>query len=153
MIPHRFKVPMQRIDFEDALAQVVARDPRYTADAYRFLQVALTDAVSVQRKETRGEDRHVSGAELLEAFRKRSLKEYGPMVMTVFGEWGISCGEDVGEMVFNLIDIGAFGKSERDRREDFVGVYDFNDAFVVPFLPASKRETSGGGDRGRGALR
>lgn len=144
---------MQRIDFEDALERVVAKDPRYAADAYRFLQVALTDAVSLQRKETRGEDRHVSGAELLEAFRKRALKEYGPMVMTVFEEWGIACCEDVGELVFNLIEIGAFGKSERDRREDFVGVYDFNDVFVVPFLPASEREKSGGGDRGREALR
>ena len=153
MIRRRPIVHMQRIDFEDALAQVVAKDPRFAADAYRFLQVALTDAVSVQRKETGGEDCHVSGVELLEAFRKRALKEFGPMAMTVFEEWGVARCEDVGEMVFNLIEIGAFGKSDRDRREDFAGIYEFNDAFVIPFLPASKRVESGGGGRGREAMR
>ena len=42
-------------------------------------------------------------------------------------------------MVFNLIDLGAFGKREQDRREDFSGGYDFQEAFVTPFLPVSTR--------------
>ena len=44
-----------------------------------------------------------------------------------------------GKMVFNLIEVGAFGKSERDQKEDFIDVYDFEVVFVDPFLPESKR--------------
>ena len=39
------------------------------------------------------------------------------MSMTLLGEWGVSCTEDVGKMVFNLIEVGAFGKSKQDEEE------------------------------------
>ncbi len=130
---------MQKIDFKDAVDSVVAGDSRYAGDAYYFLQEVLTQAVDKHYKETGGEDRHVGGEELLEVFRARARKKFGPMALAVFEEWGINCCEDIGEMVFNLIDVGAFGKSEQDRREDFSGGYDFQEAFVTPFLPASKR--------------
>ena len=68
------------------------------------------------------------------------------MAMPVLQEWGISKTEDVGEMVFNLIEAGAFGKSEHDKPEDFMNGYDFHDAFVVPFLPASKQVIDDNGD-------
>jgi uncharacterized repeat protein (TIGR04138 family) len=57
-------------------------------------------------------------------------------VITVFSSWGIHCCEDVGHMVFNLIDAGIFGKTEQDSIEDFKNVYDFEEAFVKPFAPA-----------------
>jgi uncharacterized repeat protein (TIGR04138 family) len=141
---------MQKIDFQDAVDAVVAADPSYAADAYGFLQGVLADAVKAQRKSTGGEDRHVCGPELLEAFRRRALCDFGPMAKTVFDEWGVERCEDVGEMVFKLIEAGAFGKSERDQREDFAGGYDFHEAFVVPFLPPAKRTvTSDGGAAAR----
>jgi len=131
---------MQKIDFKDAVDSVVAGDTRYSADAYYFLQEVLTQAVDKHYKETGGEDRHVAGNELLEVFRVSAKKTFGPMTLAVFEEWGINACEDIGEMVFNLIDVGAFGKSEQDCREDFLGGYDFQEAFVTPFLPVSKRE-------------
>ncbi len=133
---------MQKVDFQDAVDSAVAGDPRYSADAYHFLHAVLADAVKAQRKRTGGADRHVGGGELLEAFRRRALRDFGPMARTVLDEWGVRCCEDVGEMVFLLIAAGAFGKSERDRREDFAGGYDFHEAFVVPFLPPAKREAA-----------
>lgn len=140
---------MQKVDFVDAVAAAVSRDPRYAAEAYHFLQAVLTEAMQRQRKETGGEDRHVGGRELLEAFRESALREFGPMAITVLEEWGIGRCEDLGEMVFNLIAVGAFGASETDRREDFAGGYDFQRAFVDPFLPASRRREVGGGIRSR----
>jgi uncharacterized repeat protein (TIGR04138 family) len=64
------------------------------------------------------------------------LKEFGPLVVTVFSYWGINRCEDIGHMVFNLIGAGIFGKTDEDSMEDFKSVYTFEDAFVNPFVPA-----------------
>jgi uncharacterized repeat protein (TIGR04138 family) len=77
----------------------------------------------------------VAGPELLEGVRNYALREFGPLVVTVFSYWGIQCCEDIGNMVFNLIGAGIFGKTEEDSIEDFKNVYDFDEAFVKPFAP------------------
>src|SRR2546429_8078376 len=79
--------------------------------------------------------RHVTGPQLLDGVRRYALKEFGPMVMTVFDNWGIHSCEDVGNIVFNLISAGVFGKTEDDSIEDFKNVYRFEEAFVKPFAP------------------
>ena len=126
---------MQKIGFAEALDSIVASDPRYQRDAYVFLRDAL-DFTTKQQKKVRGATvRHVSGPELLGGVRQYALKEFGPMVMTVFDSWGIHSCEDIGNMVFNLIGSGVFGKTEEDSIEDFKNVYDFDEAFVKPFAP------------------
>jgi len=126
---------MQKIGFAEALDSIVASDPRYQRDAYVFLRDAL-DFTTKQQKKVKGATvRHVSGPELLEGVRRYALKEFGPLVMTVFDSWGIHSCEDVGNMVFNLIEAGIFGKTEEDSIEDFKNVYDFDEAFVKPFAP------------------
>ena|SRR2546422_1249357 len=126
---------MQKIGFAEALDSIVASDPRYTRDAYVFLRDAL-DFTTKQQKKIKGAlIRHVAGPELLEGVRHYALKEFGPMVITVFDSWGIHNCEDVGHMVFNLIGAGIFGKTEEDSIEDFKNVYDFEEAFVKPFAP------------------
>ena len=127
---------MQKIGFAETLESVVGSDPRYQRDGYIFLRDAL-DFTTKQQKKTKGVSvRHVSGPELLDGVRRYALKEFGPMVMTVFDSWGIRSCEDVGHMVFNLIGAGVFGKTEQDSIEDFKNVYDFKEAFVKPFAPA-----------------
>ena len=127
---------MQKIGFAEALESVVINDPRYHRDGYIFLRDAL-DFTTKQQKKVKGVSvRHVTGPELLDGVRQYALKEFGPMVMTVFDSWGIHSSEDVGHMVFNLIGAGIFGKTEQDSIEDFKDVYDFGEAFVRPFAPA-----------------
>ena len=127
---------MQKIGFAEVLESVVDSDPRYQRDGYIFLRDAL-DFTTKQQKKTKGVSvRHVTGPELLGGVRQYALKEFGPMVMTVFDSWGIRSCEDVGHMVFNLIGAGVFGKTEQDSIEDFKNVYDFEEAFVKPFAPA-----------------
>jgi uncharacterized repeat protein (TIGR04138 family) len=127
---------MQKIGFAEALDSIVASDPRYTRDAYVFLRDAL-DFTTKQQKKIKGATvRHVAGPELLDGVRQYALQEFGPMVMTVFSSWGIHRCEDIGHMVFNLIEAGIFGKTEEDSLEDFKNVYDFEAAFVKPFTPA-----------------
>src|SRR5215472_12668183 len=127
---------MQKIGFAEALDSIVASDPRYQRDAYIFLRDAL-DFTTKQQKKAKGTAvRHVSGPELLEGVRQYALKEFGPMVVTVFDNWGIRSCEDIGHMVFNLIGAGIFGKTDEDSIEDFKSVFDFQEAFVEPFAPA-----------------
>ena len=127
---------MQKIGFADALDSVVTNDPRYQRDGYIFLRDAL-DFTTKQQKKVKGVSvRHVTGPELLDGVRRYALKEFGPMVMTVFDSWGIHSCADIGNMVFNLIGAGVFGKTEEDSIEDFKNVYDFEEAFVKPFAPA-----------------
>jgi uncharacterized repeat protein (TIGR04138 family) len=126
---------MQKIGFSEALDSIIASDPRYARDAYVFLRDAL-DFTTKQQKKIKGTTvRHVSGPELLDGVRQYALKEFGPMVMTVFGYWGVRACEDVGHMVFNLIGAGIFGKTDEDSIEDFKNVYEFDDVFVKPFEP------------------
>jgi len=117
----------------------IARDPVYRPEGYQFLRESLEVTL---KKRTKSKEKpvsaHVSAPELLEGFRRQALKEFGPMAPTVLEYWGIrSCG-DVGKMVFNLVETGAFGRTEQDKPEDFEKGFDFHEAFVVPFLPVSQ---------------
>ncbi len=129
---------MQKIGFAEALDSIIAADARYSRDAYVFLRDALDFTTKQQKKIKGGPVRHVAGPELLQGVRQYALKEFGPMVVTVFSYWGILCCEDIGHMVFNLIRVGIFGKTEEDSLDDFKSVYDFEEAFVKPFAPEIK---------------
>ena len=131
---------MQKIGFTEALDSIVASDPRYHRDAYIFLRDALDYTTKQQKKMKGATVRHVAGPELLEGVRQYALKEFGPMVVSVFSFWGIYACEDIGRMVFNLIDAGIFGKTEEDSLDDFKALYDFEDVFVKPFAPQARPE-------------
>jgi uncharacterized repeat protein (TIGR04138 family) len=128
---------MQKIGFAEALEQIVVADPRYDRDAYLFLRDALDYTIKSRKKQKSDLSRHVTGQELLEGVRQFAINEFGPMVPTVFDVWKIKQCGDIGEMVFNLIRAGIFGKTENDTIEDFHKGYDFHEAFVKPFQPES----------------
>lgn len=124
---------MPKRDFADALNSIQSRDPRYGRESYFFLRDALDYTIKI-RKKTKDGASHVTGQQLLDGIRQFALKEFGPMVPTVFAYWGISRCEDFGTMVFNLIEVGIFGKSDQDSLEDFKGCYTFHEAFVAPYV-------------------
>jgi uncharacterized repeat protein (TIGR04138 family) len=126
---------MQKTGFTEALERAVETDPRYNREGYLFLQDALDFTMKSRKKQKTELSRHVTGQELLEGIRQYALKEFGPMVTTVFEAWGIRRCEDFGEMVFNLIRVGIFGKTDSDTLDDFGNGYDFHKAFELPFLP------------------
>lgn len=136
---------MQPVNFDEALEQVLARDPRYARDAYFFLREALDYTQKAISKANQGKLRHVTGQELLGGIRDFALAQFGPMTLTVFHEWGVTRGEDFGEMVYNLIDQGVFSKHDTDTRTDFAGLYDFEEVFRKPFLPSAKLAPPAGG--------
>jgi len=129
---------MQELTFETTLALILAKDPRYQGEAYLFVKDALDYTQKLVVKPSRDEVRHVSGQELLEGIRAFALTQFGPMAPTVFEEWGIRRCEDFGEIVFNMVEIGLLGKTEKDSRADFQNGYDFDAAFRKPFRPDCK---------------
>ncbi len=133
---------MQEVNFEEALSQILARDPRYGREAYQFVREALDHTQKTIGKEKRGCLRHVTGQELLAGIREVVLTQFGPMAITVLEEWGIRRCEDFGEIVFNMVEIGLLAKTDTDSRADFAGGYTFQDAFRKPFLPRAKRAAS-----------
>jgi len=129
---------MQELTFETTLALILAKDPRYQSDAYLFVKEALDYTQKQVVKPSRDEVRHVTGQELLAGIRAFALTQFGPMTPLVFEEWGIRRCEDFGEIVFNLVEIGLLGKTEKDSRADFQNGYDFDAAFRQPFRPENK---------------
>lgn len=131
---------MQKIGFAEALDRIIAADPRWDREAYVFMRDALDFTVKQLKKNKEESARHVTPTQLLDGVRQFALKEFGPMVPTVFDYWRVrECG-DIGEIVFNLIRSGIFGKTESDSIEQFRCGYDFHAAFVMPFLPEPARD-------------
>jgi uncharacterized repeat protein (TIGR04138 family) len=129
---------MQEINFDEAVDLIIAKDTRFARDAYGFVREALDFTQKLAGKETRSPIRHVSGQELLGGIRQFALVQFGPMVVTVFEEWGVKSCRDFGEIVFNMVEIGLLAKTDKDTRDDFQNGYDFTDAFRKPFWPQSK---------------
>jgi len=119
---------------EELLNGILARDPRYTVEAYAFVRGGLDFTVRSLENQ-----RHISGQELLEGIRKFAIGEFGPMTKTVLNGWGIARTEDIGEIVFNMVETGLLGKTDEDSRADFANGYDFDEAFRKPFKPATAK--------------
>jgi uncharacterized repeat protein (TIGR04138 family) len=116
-------------DRDDAIRDLSHRDVRYRPEAYAFLLEALD--FTIQRK---GKGRkHVTGAELLDGFRDLALQQFGFLARSVLAEWGVKSTDDVGEMVFHMIEEDLLQKTADDRREDFHALFDFADAFDSAF--------------------
>jgi uncharacterized repeat protein (TIGR04138 family) len=128
--------------------RVLTKDPRYTIEAYQFVREALNYAHTVMglgtqtdvKKSEPGRERHLTGQELCEASRRYALEQYGLMARTVLKSWGICCTSDLGEIVYNMISVDLMKKSERDHREDFDDVFDFQDGFERGFRFSTPEE-------------
>ena len=108
----------------DRVQELIARDPRYRPEAYDFVRQALDYAA--HRRGVRG---HLTGQELLEGLRALAIERFGPMARLVLEHWGMRCTEDVGEIVFNMVDVALLSKTDSDSRDDFREVYDFRVVF------------------------
>jgi len=109
---------------DDVMARIRARGGRYDERAYLFVLATvefLQSRLSVRR--------HVSGAELAVACRDLALAQFGLLARQVLEHWGITRTEDLGRVVFTLVEVGLLVTQPGDREADFAGVYDFQEAF------------------------
>lgn len=129
---------MQTVSFQEAVAQIVKSNPTYQPEAYEFIRDALEFTIKKNRKSRPSETSDIPTAELLNGVRLYALKEFGPMAVTVLDFWGVRTSEDIGQLVFGLVDAGVFSKTDNDTLEEFRKGYDFDEAFLEPFRPAKK---------------
>ena len=116
---------MSELAFRDGIMdRIRLREPRFHEHAYLFVLAALEYS---QTKLT--ERRHITGRELSDACRALALDRYGVMARVVLQHWGVSCTADLGDIVFTLVDTGLLLSQPNDTRDDFVDVFDFEDAF------------------------
>ncbi len=113
------------IDKDATVLKIVERDSRYAPEAYGFVFEALD--FTLQRRG--GARRHVSGEEILESVRLLALEQFGYLARHVLEHWGVFSTADFGEIVFNLIEADLLQKTADDRKEDFVGLFSFDQAF------------------------
>lgn len=128
--------------------ELARRDTRYAYEAYEFLFEALAHTQKqlnrVPPADTDRDDEmldyHVSPAELVAGFCDLAAREFGRMARVVLHMWGIDRTDDVGAVVFNLIDASLLSKTDRDRREDFYDLFDLDAALRDRFEIAIERE-------------
>jgi len=130
---------MQAMQFEQSVVSILKRDKRFDPHAYFFLKDALDFTLKRLTEGKSDKSPHVSGPQLLEGYRDLALEQFGPMASTLMQEWGVKKCQDVGDMVFQLIEEQVFGKQDSDKKEDFSEVFDFQDSLTLPFLPLSRR--------------
>ncbi len=134
---------MKNEAFEEAVAKILSENKAYPPSAYYLLSGALEYTVRECQQKCREQGRddrpqHVTGRQLAEGFREYVNSLYGPFTKDILDDLCLKCTRDLGEMVYNLIRVGAFGRTDKDRIEDFDDVYDFEEAFVTPYLPKNR---------------
>ena len=123
------ELPLGTLVFrEDVMEQIRRREARFHEYAFVFVLRALEHLQS-----RLPERRHVDGRELAHAVRELALEEYGIMSRLVLEQWGIRTTADFGDIVFALVYTGLLMSQATDRRNDFVDVYDFDDAFDASY--------------------
>lgn len=113
---------------EKKLRQLIRDNPQYSREAYEFVSEALGCAGQMFDKPG-----HVTGQELCEGVRRLAVDQFGYMARTVLESWGIRRTEDVGRIVYLMIEAELLRKSESDSIDDFRDVFDFREAFDDAF--------------------
>jgi uncharacterized repeat protein (TIGR04138 family) len=109
---------------EDVMARIRARGGRYHERGYLFVLATIEYLQS--RLQAR---RHVSGGELAWACRDFAREQFGLLAPHVLAHWGVTRTEDIGRIVFTLVEVGLLVTQPGDQESDFEAVYDFADAF------------------------
>ncbi|MBQ4613576.1 MAG: hypothetical protein IJB31_01440 [Akkermansia sp.] len=119
-------------NFADAIRVIMSRHPEYAPDAYDFMRQALDFTMEQQPTEKKG--KHLDAQELYLGTCAYALEQYGTMAREVLAFWGVNNSSDVGDLVYNLIEVGVFGKQEGDTREQFDHLPPMEELLIEPFL-------------------
>jgi uncharacterized repeat protein (TIGR04138 family) len=117
-------------DLKQKFEELLARDPRFSKDAYAVVQDAIKWAEAEHTKPDHSL-RHVTARQILEALRDMARQECGGGARDCLAALGIKSSDDVGEIVYNLASIGAIATAANDSRTDFTGIFDFEREFEL----------------------
>ncbi len=111
------------------LEDIAREHGRYDAGAYAFIFEALDFRLGKLPAR-----RHVTGAELAHAVRELAVRRFGFLARSVLESWGVTRTDDLGEIVYHLIQAGVMSKTDEDKKSDFNAVYDFHEAFDLDYF-------------------
>ncbi|MGE4159012.1 MAG: Minf_1886 family protein [Planctomycetota bacterium] len=99
-------------------------------EAYQFilesLQRTLKEQHAARGPKTRR--KHITAQELLKGVVTHAADRFGYLAPTVFSQWGVRRSEDVGSMVFQMIDLKLLKKNRSDKQSDFDSAMDLQSA-------------------------
>lgn len=104
--------------FKDIVCKILKLDLRYPEDAYRLIGNAITVTLSDTRR-IENARRHVSASEIVATVAAIAFSEYGPLAQMVLNDWGLRANQDIGNIVYNLINAGIFQEGPGESITDF----------------------------------
>lgn len=130
----------------DIICKLCEEDATYPPMAYFFVRDAVFKALELIRKRNNQKQfadeepppADISGRNLALYLKEQLLEEFGPFAIDILDTWNVKTTADFGKIVFNLTGKDILAKSDRDSIEDFDDVFDFNEAFVLPFKTLKK---------------
>ena len=116
---------MGELTFRDGIMdRIRMREQRFDERAYLFVLGALEYC-----QQRLPERRHITGKELALSCKELALDRFGVMAKLVLEHWGIHSSADIGDIVFTLVDLELLMSQASDTRDEFVEVFDFDQAF------------------------
>lgn len=100
--------------------------------AYHFVRDGLAHTVETLNGgelDESGRNRHINGKQLCLGLRDYALRRYGRLARTVLRHWHIDSTADFGKIVYAMVDAKLIRKDREDSFDDFVAVFDFEEAF------------------------
>lgn len=112
----------------DPLTALARRHGRYDRKAYEFVLAGLEATVAQLPAR-----RHISGQELLRGLSFYARAAFGPLARFVLNEWGVHRCQDIGQIVFHMVEAGQLSRTDEDAIEDFDCGFDFEEEFERQF--------------------
>jgi len=135
-----------RPSFWEAVGAIREDDDRLQREAYGFVLVALDWTVRRLPADRNADPlrRHLSGGELLAGLAALARQEFGAFAPTVFGEWGVRSNEDIGRLVFQLVESGQLSALPQDAMQDFLEAPDLLQSLAADVAPLRASRLDGG---------
>lgn len=104
---------------------------KFPPDAYEFVTMCVIEQVNALEQ-----PRHLSALELLQGMQKQFADNFGVLANMVAENWNIRTASDIGEIVFDLIELKILSASDEDKRSDF----DIDYCFFPPIKKSRKKK-------------
>lgn len=126
------------LSFFDAVERIRSRDKRYAPEAYALAMDSVAYAI-----QSIGEPRHISAEELLNHLCDFARDRYGILAYSMLEKWGLRSTQDVGAVVYRLIEEGELTEQEEDSLAEFYQVFDLRERLEVEYFDRPAAGTDG----------
>jgi uncharacterized repeat protein (TIGR04138 family) len=135
---------MDHSETEETILRICATHGRYRPVAYRFVLDSLDH--TLRSRGARGlpaadaPPSNVSGRDLLENARDLAVDRFGALARDVLAHWGIQRTDDIGEIVFHMVEAKLLRKTDTDSLDDYRDVFELGTALDERFIERLEEE-------------